>query len=249
MIPQMKINFKQPKYVLPAVLYFPLLGLGYLIIDIFHTEIPEEVQSDLQTTEYLNAELPSANVKDGLGGKRENVEKTFGNIRDLSAMENIENDLDSVKKKEDFESNYTEKDLEELAKNAKSKAERDRYLDMRNKLQKQADDARDQSGADFLKDISDEERAKIDALRHGLEEYGGILESVMRRLDVAEKFCKEHQLDMTQNKQWADLIENNIGLHVLYIYLDSLTTFLAFCRSECFAEYRQNLAYLVISSS
>ena len=165
MIPQMKINFKQPKYVLPALLYFPLLGLGYLIIDIFHTEIPEEVQSDLQTTEYLNAELPSANVKDGLGGKRENVEKTFGNIRDLSAMENIENDLDSVKKKEDFESNYTEKDLEELAKNAKSKAERDRYIDMRNKLQQQAGDARDQSGADFVKDISDEERAKIDALR------------------------------------------------------------------------------------
>ena len=151
MIPQKKINFKQPKYILPAILYFPLLGLGYLFIDIFHTEIPEDVQSDLQTTEYLNPELPSANVRDDLGGKRENVEKTFGNIRDLSAMENIENDLDSVKKKEGFESNYTEKDLEELAKNAKSKAEHDRYMDMRNKLQQQAGDARDQSGADFVK--------------------------------------------------------------------------------------------------
>jgi len=89
---------------------------------------------------------------------------------------------------------------------------------------------------------------KIDALRHGLEKYGGIVESVMKRVEVAEKFCKEHQLDMTQNKQWVDLTENNIGLHVLYIYLDSLTTFLAFCRSECFAEYRQNLAYMVIST-
>lgn len=172
MTSQMKINFKQPKYILPAILYFPLLGLGYLIIDIFHTEIPNEVQSDLQTTEYLNAELPTANVKEGLGGKRENVEKTFGNIRDLSAMENIENDIDSVKKKEDFESNYTEKDLEELAKNAKSKADRERYMEMRQKLQQQAGDARDQAGADFVKDISDEERAKIDALRrnHRLDE-------------------------------------------------------------------------------
>ena len=116
MIPQMKINFKQPKYILPAILYFPLLGLGYLIIDIFHTDIQEEVQSDLQTTEYLNAELPSANVSDGLGGKRENVEKTFGDIRDLSAMENIESDLDSVRK-EGFASNYTEKDLEQRKKN------------------------------------------------------------------------------------------------------------------------------------
>jgi len=160
-----KLNLKQPKYILPAILYFPLLGLGYLFIDIFHTEIAEEVNTELQTTEYLNAELPSANVKEGLGGKRENVEKTFGNIRDLSAMENIDNDLDSIKKKEDFSSNYTEKDLEELAKNASSQAERDRYNDMRRKLQEQAGTARDQSGAEFVKDISDDERAKIDELR------------------------------------------------------------------------------------
>ena len=160
-----KLNLKQPKYILPAILYFPLLGLGYLFINIFHTEIAEEVNTELQTTEYLNAELPSANVKEGLGGKRENVEKTFGNIRDLSAMENIDNDLDSVKKKEDFSSNYTEKDLEELAKNARSQGERELYNDMRRKLQEQAGTARDQSGADFVKDISDEERAKIDELR------------------------------------------------------------------------------------
>ncbi len=89
---------------------------------------------------------------------------------------------------------------------------------------------------------------KIDALHHGLEEYGGIVESVMGHLEVAEKYCNEHHLDMTRNKQWVNLTENNIGLHVLYIYLDSLTTFLAFCRSECFAEYRQNLAYLVLST-
>ena len=80
-------------------------------------------------------------------------------------MENIDNDLDSVKKKEDFSSNYTEKDLEELAKNARSQGERELYNDMRRKLQEQAGTARDQSGADFVKDISDEERAKIDELR------------------------------------------------------------------------------------
>ena len=88
-----KLNdFKRVCFIFPALFYFPLLCLGYLIIDIFHTEIPEEVQSDLQTTEYLNVELPSANVKDS-----QDV-TTFGNIHDLSAMENIENDLDSVKK-------------------------------------------------------------------------------------------------------------------------------------------------------
>lgn len=88
----------------------------------------------------------------------------------------------------------------------------------------------------------------IEAFQHGLEEYGGIVESVMRRLDLVEKFCEQHNLDMSQSKQWTDFTENNIGLHVLYIYLDTLTTFMAFCRSESFAEYRQNLAYLVMSA-
>lgn len=162
-----KINFKQGKYILPAILYFPLLGLGYLVIDIFHTDIPEEVDTSLQSTEYLNSDLPTANVRDGLGGKRENVEKTFGNISDLSGMENIEDDTDSLKKKADFESRYTEKDLEELAKNARDKEARDRYLDMRNKLHQQSQDSRDQSGDAFVADISDAERKKIDELRRG----------------------------------------------------------------------------------
>lgn len=160
-----KINFKQVKYIGPAILYFPLLGLGYLIIDIFHTDIAEKTDGELQTTEYINPNLPNANLRDDLGSKRENVEKTFGKISDFSAMENIENDIDSVKKKEDFQSNYTEKDLEELAKNAKDKEKKERYNKMREQLLAQAKSVKDQSGSDFVKDISDEERQKIDALR------------------------------------------------------------------------------------
>jgi hypothetical protein len=33
-----KINFHQLKFILPAITFFPLLGLGWLVIDIFHTE-------------------------------------------------------------------------------------------------------------------------------------------------------------------------------------------------------------------
>ena len=61
-----KINFKQPKYVLPAILYPLLLISGYLIFDIFDTE-PAETGNTLQTTEFLNPELPQARV-DNNGG-------------------------------------------------------------------------------------------------------------------------------------------------------------------------------------
>ena len=44
-----KINFRQPKYMLPAILYIPLLGASYFIFDLFHTEtadIPDKTLQD-----------------------------------------------------------------------------------------------------------------------------------------------------------------------------------------------------------
>ena len=32
-----KINFRQPKYMLPAILYLPLLGTSYFVFDLFRT--------------------------------------------------------------------------------------------------------------------------------------------------------------------------------------------------------------------
>ena len=45
-----KINFRQPKYMLPAILYFPLLGTSYFIFDLFQTETIEIQDKALQTT-------------------------------------------------------------------------------------------------------------------------------------------------------------------------------------------------------
>lgn len=119
-----KINFKQPKYVLPAILYLPLIGLGWLVIDIFHTEIKEK-PTGLQTTEYLNAELPGAKTKD-IGSKRENMMKSFGAIRDETAV-NIAG-RDSVKM-EEYETKYSDAEVDELAKQmAELEAEKQKAL-------------------------------------------------------------------------------------------------------------------------
>ena len=59
-----QINWRQPKYMLPAILYFPLLGASYFIFDLFHTETAEIQDKTLQTTEFLNPELPGAQIKD-----------------------------------------------------------------------------------------------------------------------------------------------------------------------------------------
>ena len=68
-----KINWKQPKYMIPLIIYFPLLFVGYFVIDLFHTE-KAEIPDGLTTTEYLNPDLPDAKMKgDGIGNKYESM--------------------------------------------------------------------------------------------------------------------------------------------------------------------------------
>ena len=83
------INFKQPKYILPAILYPLLLATGYFVIDMFHTEKADIGDPSMQTTEYLNPNLPQPKVKDDLGGKYENMEEYESKYSDddLQAME------------------------------------------------------------------------------------------------------------------------------------------------------------------
>ncbi len=107
-----KINFRQPRYMLPAILYLPLLGASYFIFDLFRTEKAEIPDATLQTTEFLNPELPEATIKDGdgIGSKYENMTKSWGRIQDYTAVDNIERD-EPDENKEEYESQYTEDDI------------------------------------------------------------------------------------------------------------------------------------------
>ena len=53
-----KINFRESKYMIPALIYFPLLFTGYFVIDMIGTKKAETVDPSMQTTEYLNPNLP-----------------------------------------------------------------------------------------------------------------------------------------------------------------------------------------------
>ncbi|MCM1511346.1 MAG: conjugative transposon protein TraM [Clostridium sp.] len=104
-----KINWREPRYMLPAILYPLLLIAGYLFFDIFDVQLAEK-PSEMQTTEYLNPELPQAQLRsDGIGGKYENMAKSYGKIQDYSAVENIDRERDA--QTEEYNSKYSEDDL------------------------------------------------------------------------------------------------------------------------------------------
>ena len=118
-----RINFRQPKYMLPAILYVPLLVASYFIFDLFHTEKAEIPNKTLQTTEFLNPELPDAQIRggDGIGSKYENMAKSWGKIQDYSAVDNIDRD-EPTDNKEEYESQYTQDDIALLGEQEQAKA-------------------------------------------------------------------------------------------------------------------------------
>ena len=112
-----KINFKQPKYILPAIIYLPILATAYFVFDMFNTELADVHPTNLETTEYLNDKMPSAQIKEELGGKYENMLKSYGKIEDYSAVGNIDRD-DEGDGLEDYHSRYTDDDLAALEADA-----------------------------------------------------------------------------------------------------------------------------------
>ena len=108
-----RINFRQPKYMIPALVYFPLLFTGYFVIDMFGTKKAETVDPSMQTTEYLNPNLPQARVKDDLEGKYESMLKSYGKIDDYTAVGNIDREDDTAVS-ETYERQFSEAEAEAM---------------------------------------------------------------------------------------------------------------------------------------
>lgn len=163
-----KINFRQPKYLLPAILYLPLLFVGYIVCDIFDTKIADASDPRLKTTDYLSDALPEANTDSILGDKMTNTEKEFGNISDLSGVESIENDRDSVNKKEDYDSKYSDSEASSvLDQNERMKAEQERRTEEQRKLRDMQNKVRERkgSGSDFVSPVTDSDIEKVQRMR------------------------------------------------------------------------------------
>jgi len=225
-----KINFKQPKYIIPTIAYVGLLVLGWLFIDLFNVEIKDEEPKDLQTTEYLNSELPTANVAKDIGSKRKNVRDVFGDIVDRSAVQDFVEDADTtIKRKEDFESKYSEEELK-LLQEKEAQAEEIKRLQER--LKQSAQKGESMSSDEFSLPMSEEERARALEMRRkgmmaelerdlnnarakGAAAIGDVADaqdSIAAAAQAAAQAAKDKAVKMEENavKELSDDAENNI---------------------------------------
>lgn len=179
-----KINFKQPKYMLPAILYPLLLITGYLVFDIFDTETAEK-PNKLQTTEFLNPEIPQAQIQnDGIGGKYESMVKSYGKIQDYSAVENIDQG-NQEEDKEGYDSKYSKDDLALLDMEAAQRTEEleklQRTQEMQEKLRQSA-----KKGKNLMTDSTDlQPLSEAERLARSKQRKQGVLAELQKALAEA----------------------------------------------------------------
>lgn len=163
-----KINFRQPKYMLPAIIYLPLMFFGYFFCRFINTE-KADVNNKMQTTEYYNDKLPDANLKgDGIGNKYSNMVNNFGKIKDESAVENIERGNED--QKEEYKSQYSDAEvaaMDQQSDEAQQSMERLRKLQEQIKAQQAKDEntTEPRTGGN-----TEDEEQTLENLRKALEE-------------------------------------------------------------------------------
>lgn len=199
-----KINFKQPKYMLPLIIYIPLLATGYFIFDIFDTEVADIGNKNLQTTEYLNPELPDARVKgDGIGSKYESMLKSYGKIDDYSAVDNI--DRNNEEEKEEYNSRYSEEERASLeSEEAKKLAE------MQEQLQKSAQKGKDLNNGTSM---TEDERVALTQQREkdAMEELNRALAQARLQGQAATSPTPQSQEEQAQQSQQAQQVQQPSG--------------------------------------
>ena len=79
------INWKQPKFALPGILYPLLLIAGFFILRFFDIEKAETSVTVLETKDELNTTLPEANIKGtGVPDKFDAMMNEYGKISGAS---------------------------------------------------------------------------------------------------------------------------------------------------------------------
>ena len=163
------INFRQPKYTLPLILYLPILGCAYFLFRFGDIEVADVGNSKLETTDHINSKLPAPNIKgDGIGDKYSNMLNDFGKIKDESAVENI-NRMEEDQK-EEYTSQYNDAEIAAMDRNSpESQVAEEKLSQLQEQIRRQQE-----KDNNFLADRTTgntaEEQATLDALSKTLEE-------------------------------------------------------------------------------
>ena len=102
-----KINFKQPKYIFPLVIFIPLCALIYFVMQTFGGS---EDAKQTVATDRINTQLPQANAEEA-GDKMYEMSRRFGDEDAFTAVSSIGEESQA---KENVGHGYSEDELNKL---------------------------------------------------------------------------------------------------------------------------------------
>ena len=118
-----KINFKQPKYILPLVVFLPLVFLGYTLSQLFGGN--EEGKEEGVVTDNINMTLPDA-ASQGVGTKMDEMSKRFSEDGAYTAVGALGDERET---RDSTQSGYGEDELNRIDEENARREQRQKELD------------------------------------------------------------------------------------------------------------------------
>lgn len=87
----------------------------------------------------------------------------------------------------------------------------------------------------------------IEHAHYNMNHRKEVVRSLVQKLKKCETFASQYGYDMTKDKRWRLLKDDNIVLHVMYLQLDTMILSLAMNRTENSLEEKILLAYMIAS--
>jgi conjugative transposon TraM protein len=190
-----KINFRQPKYMIPALILLPLLFIGYQVCGLFNFE--EKKEKGAIQTEDVNTDLPEANLdKQGIKSKYQSMMDGFGKVTDYTGVEGVEKEEEAMMETDDL---YTNKEKDRIdsinAANERQKEKlRNALLATNKEIRSNRSSQRNVNSGEELRD----NEGTMDAFTKQMQ--------MIQRISSGEKILtKEEMTKQQQEKQKAKL--------------------------------------------
>ena len=176
-----KINFKQPKYILPLVVFLPLVFLGYTLSQLFGGN--EEGKEEGVVTDNINMTLPDA-ASQGVGTKMDEMSKRFSEDGAYTAVGALGDEREA---RDSTQSGYGEDELNRIDEENARREQRQKELD------------------DLERSLA-ESRRHINAYAGGYPSYtsassGGVSSTAPSRQEELDGYARE--LEYIQNRSRA----------------------------------------------
>lgn len=122
-----KINFKQPKYIFPAIVAVPIIGLAYFLWQLFGGDKPKQPEIPV---DQINSELPEANVG-SVGDKLSSMTARYNKDNAFTEIETIGTEIEM---KENLDA-FTDDEIDQMIAEAERKEQERRIRELEQQLE------------------------------------------------------------------------------------------------------------------